>query len=147
MTDSRFLLAVSLAVATLVLLLAVIALGGALRAGLAPWPGIAVVVMAMTAYVLSRKQGSLLVAALLAASGIVGVIYGLVGTEFFAAATFPGPVFGVIIGLPLLGLGVALGVETARARGRSARSSAGGQRQSPRRTSDSALRRTNGDHT
>jgi hypothetical protein len=35
------------------------------------------------------------------------VVYGLVQTGFLAAATFPGPVFGVIIGLPVLGLGVA----------------------------------------
>ena len=50
MTDPRLVLAVSLAAATLVLFLAVIAAGGALRAGLAPWPGIAVVVMATAAF-------------------------------------------------------------------------------------------------
>ena len=115
MTNPRLVLAVSLAAATLALFLAVIAVGGALRAGLAPWPGIAVVVMATAAFVLSREQGSFLVAGLLAASGVVGVVYGLVTTEFLAAATFPGPVFGVILGLPLLVLGVAKGVATARA--------------------------------
>jgi hypothetical protein len=94
MTNPRLVLAVSLAAATLALFLAVIAVGGALRAGLAPWPGIAVVVMATAAFVLSREQGSFLVAGLLAAS--------------------PGPVFGVIVGLPILGLGVAKGIETAR---------------------------------
>jgi hypothetical protein len=83
MTTPRHALAVSLAAATLAVLLAVIAMGGALRAGLAPWPGIAVV-----------------------------------ATTFLAAATFPGPVFGVIIGLPVLALGVVKGVETARARSR-----------------------------
>jgi hypothetical protein len=115
MTDSRLLLAVSLAATTLALFVAVIAVGGALQAGLAPWPGIAVVVMATAAFVLSWKQGSLLVAGLLAASGMVGLAYGLVATEFLAGVAFPGPVFGIIIGLPILGLGVALGVETARA--------------------------------
>ncbi len=114
MTNQRLVLAVSLAAATLALFLAVIAVGGALRAGLAPWPGIAVVVMATAAFVLSREQGSFLVAGLLAASGVVGVVYGLVTTEFLTAATFPGPVFGVIVGLPILGLGVAKGIETAR---------------------------------
>ena len=107
-------MAVSLAAATLVLLLAVIAVGGALRAGLAPWPGIAVVAMATAAFVLSREQRSFLVAGLLAASGIVGLVYGLVMTQFLAAVVFPGPVFGIIIGLPVLGLGVARGVEAAR---------------------------------
>lgn len=93
-------------------------MGGALRAGLAPWPGVAVVAMAAAAFALSREQGSFLVAGLLAASGVVGLVYGLMTTEFLAAATFPGPVFGIIIGLPLLGLGVAKGVETAQARRR-----------------------------
>jgi hypothetical protein len=116
MTDSRLVLAVSLAAATLALFVAVIALGGALQAGLAPWPGIAVVVMATAAFALSWERGSFLVAGLLAASGLVGVVYGLVATELLAAATFPGPVFGVIIGLPMLGLGVAHGVKTARGR-------------------------------
>lgn len=117
MTNARLVLAVSLAAATLALFLAVIAVGGALRAGLAPWPGVAVVVMATAAYVLSGRQGwgSFLVAGLLAASGAVGLVYGLVATEFLTAASFPGPVFGVILGLPLLGLGVAKGVATARA--------------------------------
>ena len=115
MTDARLRLAASLAAATLALWLAVIAMGGALRAGLAPWPGVAVVVMATAAFVLSGKQGSFLVAGLLAASGAVGLADGLVATEYLAAATFPGPVFGVIVGLPLLGLGLARGVATARA--------------------------------
>jgi hypothetical protein len=114
MTAPRLALAVGLAAATLALFLVVIAVGGALRAGLAPWPGIAVVVMATAALALSWERGSFLVAGLLAASGLVG----LVATEFLAAATFPGPVFGVIIGLPTLGLGVALAVKTARAVGR-----------------------------
>jgi hypothetical protein len=115
MPNSRLVLAVGLAAATLALFLAVIAAGGALRAGLAPWPGIGIVVMAAAAFVLSGKQGSFLVAGLLAASGVVGLAYGLIRTEFLAAVAFPGPVFGVIIGLPLLALGVAKGVETARA--------------------------------
>jgi hypothetical protein len=114
MTNQRLVLAVLLAAATLGLFLAVIAVGGALRAGLAPWPGIAVLVMATMAFVLSREQGSFLVAGLLTVSGVVGVVYGLVTTEFLAAATFPGPVFGVIVGLPILALGVAKGIETAR---------------------------------
>ena len=115
MTKPRLAAAVALAAATLVLFLAVIAMGGALSAGLAPWPGVAVVVMAIAAYVLSENEHSFLVAGLLAASGVVGLVYGLVRTDFLTAATFPGPVFGVIIGLPLLGLGIAKGIQAARA--------------------------------
>ena len=115
MTHPRLALSVGLATATFALFLAVIAVGGALQAGLAPWPGIAVVVMAPAALALSWGRGSFLVAGLLAASGLVGLMYGLVATKFLTAATFPGPVFGVIIGLPILGLGVALAVKTSRA--------------------------------
>ena len=115
MTNPRLVLAVALATAALAVFLATIAVGGALRAGLAPWPGIVVVALATAAVALSWEQRSFLVAGLLAASGAVGLVYGLVATEFLAATTFPGPVFGVIIGLPVLGLGVAKGVEAARA--------------------------------
>ena len=65
MTNPRLVLAVSLAAATLALCLAVVAVGGALRAGLAPWPGVAVVAMAAAAFALSREKGSFLVAGLL----------------------------------------------------------------------------------
>ncbi len=74
MTKQRLVLAVWWAAATVALFLAVIAVGGALRAGLAPWPGIAAVVMATTAFVLTWEQGVFVVAGLLAASGLVGVI-------------------------------------------------------------------------
>jgi hypothetical protein len=113
--NPRPVLAVTLAAATLAVFLGTIALGGALRAGLAPWPGVAIATMATAASLLSRGHGSLLVAGLLAASGVVGLVYGLVMTEFLAAAAFPGPVFGVILGVPLLGFGVAKGLEAARA--------------------------------
>jgi hypothetical protein len=115
MTNPRLVLAVGLAAATLALFLTVIALGGALRAGLAPWPGIGAIMMATAAFVVSRNQRSFLVAGLLIASGIVGLTYGLIVTEFFAVIVFPGPVFGVIIGLPIFGLGMAKGIEAARA--------------------------------
>lgn len=74
--------------------------------------------MATAAFVLSGKRESFLLAGLLAVSGAVAVAYGLVRTEFLVAATFPGPVFGVIIGLPVLGLGVAKDAASAL-RGRS----------------------------
>ena len=51
MTNSKLVLAVRLAVATLVVFLAVTLSGGALRAGLAPWPGIGAIVLATAAFV------------------------------------------------------------------------------------------------
>ncbi|HJS69043.1 MAG TPA: hypothetical protein VJ730_06435 [Nitrososphaera sp.] len=111
--NPKFWLAAGLAAATLVLFLAVIAIGGALRAGLAPWPGIGAIVLAAVAFAVSYGHRSFLVAGLLAAGGLVGLVYGLITTDF-ASVEFRGPIFGVIIGIPILGLGVAKGVEAAR---------------------------------
>ncbi len=115
MTNSKLVLAIGLAAATLVVFLAVTASGGALRAGLAPWPGIGAIVLATVAFVVSWKQRSLLVAGLLTASGLTGIIAGVINTGYFAVIAFPGPILGVIIGLGILGLGVAKGIETLQA--------------------------------
>jgi hypothetical protein len=55
MTNSKLVLAVGLAAATLVVFLAATLSGGALRAGLAPWPGIGAIVLATAAFVVSWK--------------------------------------------------------------------------------------------
>jgi len=113
-TNSKLVLAVGLAAATLVVFLTVTISGGALRAGLAPWPGIGAIVLATSAFVTSWKHRSFLVAGLLAASGVTGIIAGVINTGYFAVIVFPGPILGVIIGLGILGLGVAKGIRTAR---------------------------------
>jgi uncharacterized membrane protein HdeD (DUF308 family) len=87
-----------------------------LQAGLAPWPGIGVAVLATTAFALSREHRSFAVAGLLAASGVVGVVYGLIRTEFLTASSFPGPIFGIILGIPLLVLAVAEAIGATRDR-------------------------------
>jgi hypothetical protein len=115
MTNSKLVLAAGLAAAALVVFLAVTLSGGALRAGLAPWPGIGGIVLAAAALVVSWKQRSFLVAGLLAASGLTGIIAGVINTGYFAVIVFPGPILGVIIGLGILGLGVAKGIETLQA--------------------------------
>ena len=115
MTNSKLVLAVGLAAATLVVFLAVTLSGGALRAGLAPWPGIGAIVLATAAFVVSWKQRSLLLAGLLAASGLTGIIGGVINTRYFAVIMFPGPILGAIIGVVILGLGVAKGIETLQA--------------------------------
>ena len=113
---AKTVLAVGLAAVTLVVFVVVIAMGGALQAGLAPWPGIAVVVLAVAAFAVSRERRSLVVAGLLAASGIVGVVWALIRTEFLTAASFPGPIFGIILGVPILGLAAAEVVGATRDR-------------------------------
>jgi hypothetical protein len=113
---AKTMLAVGLAFATLLVFVVVMAMGGALQAGLAPWPGIAVAVLTVAAFAVSRERRSLVGAFLLAASGIVGVVYGLIRTEGFSAISFPGPIFGIILGVPILGLAVAEAVGVTRDR-------------------------------
>lgn len=116
MASSRTTMAVGLAASTLVVFVVVIAMGGALQAGLAPWPGIGVAALAISAFALSRERRSFVVAGLLAVSGVVGLVYALIRTEFLTATSFPGPIFGIILGIPILGLAVAEGVGATRDR-------------------------------
>jgi hypothetical protein len=115
-TNLKLVLAVGLAAATLVLfLINTIAGVAVLRAGLGPVLGISAIVLAVAAFVLSLKQRSFLVAGLLAASGIIFMIPALIATGYLSVIVFTGPIYGVIFGLAILGLGVAKGVGTARA--------------------------------
>jgi hypothetical protein len=114
-TNSKLVLAVGLAGATLALVLANTLSGMVLQAGLVPVLGIGAIPLAVAALVVSWKQRSFLVAGLLAASGIIGMIPGLIATGYLAVIVFPGPIYGVIYGLGLFGLGVAKGIRTTRA--------------------------------
>jgi hypothetical protein len=81
-----------------------------------PAGGLAVIVvtsaiaLAAAAFVVSWKQRSYLLAGLLAASGIILMILPLTNINFM----IPGPIIGVIVGLMILGLGVAKGIRTAK---------------------------------
>ena len=113
-TNSKLVLSVGLAAATLVLVLANIVSGMVLRTGLVPVLGLGAIAPAVAAFVLSWKQRSYLVAGLLAVSGIIGMIPGLIATGSLAVIVFPGPIYGVIYGLGIIGLGVAEGIITTR---------------------------------
>jgi hypothetical protein len=69
------------------------------------------ITFAIAAFVISWKQRSYLVAGLLAASGMILMILPLANLNF----VIPGPIIGVIVGLMILGLGVAKGIRTATA--------------------------------
>ena len=88
---------------------------GAGPAWFVPVVPISAIVLARAAFAVSWKERSYLVAGLLAASGIIFTVSALVGTGYLAVIVFPGPIMGVIIGLGILGLGVAKGIRTARA--------------------------------
>jgi hypothetical protein len=113
-TNSKLLLAVGLAGATFTLVLANTVSGVVLRTGLVAELGIGAIPLAIAALVVSWYQRSFLVAALLAASGIIGMIPGLIATGYLPVIVFPGPIYGVIYGLGIFGLGVAKGVRTAK---------------------------------
>jgi hypothetical protein len=84
---------------------------------------ISAIVLSTAAFVVSWKQRSFLVAGLLAASGIIFMIHPLTAifmmhsqtaTGHSAVIVVPGPILGVIIGLGILGLGIAKSIRTAR---------------------------------
>jgi hypothetical protein len=112
-TNSKLLLAVGLAGATFALVLSNTVSGEVLRTGLVPELGIGAIPLAIAALVVSWNQRSYLVAGLLAASGIIGMIPGLIATGYLSVIVFPGPIYGVIYGLGIFGLGAAKGIRTA----------------------------------
>jgi hypothetical protein len=118
--NSKLVIGVGLAVASVAFFLTN-AIGGValLRIagpGLAPVLGIGAIVLAVAAFAVSWNQRSYLVAGLLAAGGITFAMSGLIALARinFAVIEFPGPILGVILGLPILGLGIAKGIRTAR---------------------------------
>jgi hypothetical protein len=113
-TNSKVVLSVGLAAATLALVLANTVSGVVLRTGLVPELGIGAIPLAVAALVVSWNQRSFLVAGLLAASGIIGMIPGLIATGYLSVIVFPGPIYGVIYGLGIFGLGVAKSIRTTR---------------------------------
>jgi hypothetical protein len=68
------------------------------------------ITFAIAAFVISWNQRSYVVAGLLIASGIILMILPLANMNF----VIPGPILGFIVGLAILGLGVAKGIRTAR---------------------------------
>ena len=113
-TKSKLVLAVGLAGATLALVLANTISGVVLGTGLVPELGIGAIPLAVAAFVVSWNQRPFLVAGLLAASGIIGMIPGLIATGYLAVIVFPGPIYGVIYGVGIFGLGVTKGIRTTR---------------------------------
>lgn len=78
--------------------------------GLAAVVIVSAIALATTTFVVSWKQRSYLVAGSLAASGVLLMILPLANMNFM----FPGPIIGVVVGLAILGLGVAKGIRAAR---------------------------------
>jgi hypothetical protein len=115
-TNSKSALAVGLAAATIALVLTLVVGGPAVMqgAGVAMAFVISAIALAVAAFIVSRNQRSFLVAGLLAASGAILMIPGLIATGYLSVIVFPGPILGVIFGLIIFGLGVVSGIRTTR---------------------------------
>ena len=117
MTNSKLAISVGLAAAALALVLPNLA-GGIAVLGLAAGTALNIssIALSAAAFAVSWKQKSYLVAGLLAATGIIYMIPGLVALASinFAVIVFPGPILGVIFGLAIFGLGVVKGLRIAK---------------------------------
>jgi hypothetical protein len=117
MKNLKFVLGVGLAAATLVLCF-VNAVGNvALITKVGPTPVLSLVaiVLASAAFIVSWKIRSYLVAGLLAASGIIFMVPALNAMGYsFEVIVFPGPVLGIIFGLAIFGLGITIGIRSAK---------------------------------
>jgi hypothetical protein len=91
-----------------------VAQAGLVPESFAPVFAISAIVLSTGAFVISWKQRSFLVAGLLAASGVIFMIHPQMATGHLAVNEVPSSIFGAIIGLGIVGLGVAKGIRTAR---------------------------------
>jgi hypothetical protein len=133
MTNLKHVLSVGLAAATLVAVLPFFA-GGVLLyqpliapllvqiglvpgtgpAWFAPVVGTGALMMGAAAFAVSWNQRSFVVAGLLAVSGTMWMMPGLIATGYLSTIVVPGPILGFISGLAIFGLGVAKGFGTAK---------------------------------
>jgi hypothetical protein len=87
--------------------------------GLAVVVVISAIALAVSAFIVSWNQRSFVVGGLLTASGVILMILPLANMNF----VIPGPIIGVVVGLAILGLGMAKGIRSARSTAVTARRS------------------------
>lgn len=121
MINSKLVLAVGLAAVALALdltnLIGGLAVGSYSVLHGAPHSVLAMstVALATAAFIISWKWWSVPIAGLLAATGVIGMIPGLIAlANENLVIRFPGPILGITSGLVILGLGMAMGIRLAR---------------------------------
>ncbi len=83
------------------------------KVGPTPVLSLVVIVLASAAFVVSWKFSSLLVAGLLAVSGIIFMVPALNAMGYsFDAIVFPGPILGIIFGFLIVGMGITKGIQS-----------------------------------
>lgn len=76
--------------------------------------GLSTISFSTAAFFISLRQRSLIVSALLVASGIVITIHGVIEARNLAVIYVPGPILGVIFGLWVLALGIAKSMKSGK---------------------------------
>jgi len=89
---------------------------GSEPAWVAPVAGLSAIALSATAFAISWKQNSFIVACLLVASGLVYTVGTLIAVVYLFGFAIPGPILGVISGLGILALGIVRSVKAARTR-------------------------------
>lgn len=76
--------------------------------------GLSTISFSTAAFFISLRQRSLVISALLVASGIVITIHGVIETRNLAVIYLPGPILGVIFGLWVLALGIVKSMKSGK---------------------------------
>lgn len=115
MTNAKMMIAQVMAAAAFGLALTNLVAGTELLlAGLIAAVAITTIALSAAAFVLSLRKKSFIVAGLLAAAGVTFMVPAIIAMGDFSAIAVPGPIFGVIFGLAILGRGAAKGAMSAR---------------------------------
>ena len=119
MANPKLVAAVVLAAGALALVLSNL-FGGIAVLGLAVGTALNIssIALSIAAFALAWKQRSYLVGGLLVATGVIYMIPGLVALASinFRVIVVPGPILGVLFGLVVLGLGMAIATRAATSR-------------------------------
>jgi hypothetical protein len=71
-------------------------------------------ILGAATFILSWRQKSVLISSMLLVGGTILAVNAMIATRFFAILVFPGPITGVILGVSIVGLGIAKSIGTAR---------------------------------
>ncbi len=118
MTSSRVVAATGLVGAALVLALVDALAGDSLPIDVATGGivfGLTTIAFSTAAFFISLKKESVLISALLVASGVVITLHGLAETRNLSVIYFPGPIMGFLFGLWVVALGIVKSIRTGLA--------------------------------
>ena len=118
MTSPKVVAAAGLAGAALVLALIDALAGSSLPLDVATGGivfGLTTIAFSTAAFFISLRKESVIVSALIVASGIVITLHGLAETRNLTVIYFPGPIMGFLFGLWVIALGIVKSIKTGLA--------------------------------